>query len=121
MNDQPKPDGILGTDLIEEALHAGESAISITMERTESETVSVTVSCGEDIFSLDEDDIETMTLDELKEKLDEAEDALDELEDEEPDETDTESYEEWDIRCGTVENLIAAIEDRIAELESELF
>ena len=63
--------------------------------------VEISVTVGED------DDYESMTHDELEERLDD----LRTLECEEPDDLDSEAYEEWEEQCEQLDEKIEEIED----------
>lgn len=104
-------------DAISEALKKAESKVEITIERSKEQKITVTVGYDDDILDIDEDEINSMSLEELQEKLDEAESALSDLDDEEPDEEDEEAYSEWEDRYSMIEDLIDELEDRITELE----
>lgn len=62
--------------------------------------------------TVDEDeDYESMTHDELEERLDELRTQRDTLECEEPDDLDSEAYEEWEEQCEQLDEKIEEIED----------
>ena len=113
--------GIKPEDLcaITDALKKADSKVEITIEKSKEQKITVTVGLDNDILDIDEYEINTMTLEELQDKLDEAECALSDLEDEEPDEEDEEAYSEWEDRYSMLEDLIDELEDRISDLEDE--
>ena len=104
-------------EAITEALKKADSKVEITIARTEEQKSTVTVGYDDDILDIDEDEINSMSLEELQKKRDEVECALSDLEDEEPDEEDEDAYSEWEDRCLELENLVDELEDRISELE----
>lgn len=104
-------------EAITEALKKADSKVEITIARTEEQKITVTVGYDDDVIDIDENEINSMSLEELQEKLDEVEGALSDLEDEEPDEEDEDAYSEWEDRCFELENLIDELEDRISDLE----
>lgn len=112
-----KHDDLVDPDLIKKALDKGEGKIEITIERVKEESAKVIISYDEDTLDIDEDTINSMTIEELQDKLDEAECMLSDLEDEEPDEEDEEAHDEWEDRYSMLEDLIDELEDRISELE----
>ncbi len=61
-------------------------------------------------------DIESMSLEELREYYEDLEAAIGELEDDEPDEDDTEEHEKWDDEYSDIESLMEEIEERIEEM-----
>ena len=62
--------------------------------------------------TVDEDeDYESMTHDELEDRLDELRIQRDTLECEEPDDLDSEAYEEWEEQCEQLDEKIEEIED----------
>ena len=67
--------------------------------------VEISVTVGED------DDYESMTLDELEECLVELRAQRDSLECDEPDDLDSEAYEEWEEQCEQLDEKIEEIED----------
>ncbi len=104
------------TRALREALDSAEEKVEIVIERTKKNTISVTISSDPPDVDID-DDLESLTLEELRTKLSQAETALAELEDDEPDEDDEDAYEEWEDKCGRIEDLIDEIEDRLSALE----
>ena len=102
---------------ITEALKNADSKVEITIERSKEKKITITVGYDDDVIDIDEDDINSMSLEELQNKRDEAECVLSDLEDEEPDEEDEDAYSEWEDRCLELENLVDELEDRISELE----
>ena len=73
---------------IREALNVAEESVEIVIERTLENRISVTVSHDNPDFDIDDDELEALSLAELRTKLGQAEAALAELEDAEPDEDD---------------------------------
>lgn len=67
--------------------------------------VEISVTVGED------EDYESMTHDELEERLDELRIQRDTLECEEPDDLGSEVYEEWEEQCEQLDERIEEIED----------
>lgn len=67
--------------------------------------VEISVTVGED------DDYESMTHEELEECLDELRAQRDSLECDEPDDLDSEAYEEWEGQCEQLNEKIEEIED----------
>lgn len=67
--------------------------------------VEISVNVGED------EDYESMTHDELEERLDELRAQRGTLECEEPDDLDSEAYEEWEEQCEELDEKIEEIED----------
>ena len=67
--------------------------------------VEISVTVGED------EDYESMTHDELEERLDELRTQRDTLECEEADDLDSEAYEEWEEQCEQLDEKIEEIED----------
>ena len=62
--------------------------------------------------TVDEDEnYESMTHDELEERLDDLRTQRDTLECEEPDDLDSEAYEEWEEQCEQLDEKIEEIED----------
>ena len=104
---------------IKDALKKGEGKVEITIERSKEESTKVTISFDEDALDIDEETLNSMTLEELQDKLDEAECMLSDLEDEEPDEEDEKAHDEWEDRYSALEDLIDELEDRISELEDQ--
>ena len=112
-----EPDDIhVDLNAIREALDSAEEKVEIVIERTKQHAVSVTISSDPPDYDID-DDLESLTLEELRTKLSQAETALAELENDEPDEADEDAYEEWEYKCGRIEELIDEIEDRLSALE----
>lgn len=67
--------------------------------------VEISVTVGED------DDYESMTHEELEECLDELRAQRDSLECDEPNDLDSEAYEEWEEQCEQLDEKIEEIED----------
>jgi hypothetical protein len=107
----------LPLDEIKDALDKGEGTVEITIERVKEEKAKIIISFDEDSLDIDEETLNSMTLEELQDKLDEAECMLSDLEDEGPDVDDEEAHDEWEDRYSTLEDLIDELEDRISELE----
>lgn len=61
--------------------------------------------------AIDNTAYETMTHDELEERLDDLRTQRDTLECEEPDDLDSEAYEEWEEQCEQLDEKIEEIED----------
>ncbi len=101
---------------IKQAIENANGTVEITLERSHGKSVKVTVSYDDDDLEIGDEDLDILTLDELRDKLDEAESALDELEDEEPDDDD-DSFVEWEQKYSKLEDLIDEIEEKISELE----
>lgn len=76
---------------------------AVLSETNPSVEISVTVGEG--------DDYESMTHEELEECLDELHTQRDTLECEEPDDLDSEAYEEWEEQCEQLDEKIEEIED----------
>ena len=102
---------------IKQAIENAEGTVEITLERSHGKTVKVTVSYDDDVAEIGDEDLDILTLDELRDKLDEAESALDDLEGEEPDGEDDEAYAVWEAKHCELEDLVDEIEDKISELE----
>lgn len=118
MSGTKKPDGEhIDVNAIREALNAAVENVEIVIERTKENRISITVSHDTPDFDIDEDDLEEMSLTELRAKLSQAEASLAELEDIEPDEDDEDAYEEWEDKRDRIEDLIDEIEDSISDLE----
>lgn len=64
-------------------------------------------------------DIDSMSLEELREYYEDLEAAIGELDDDEPDGEDTEEYEKWEDEYSDIETLMEEIEERMEEMRNK--
>ena len=102
---------------IKQVIENADGTVEITLERSQGKSVTVTISYDDNDLEIGDEDLDILTLEELRDKLDEAESALDDLEGEEPDGDDDETYAVWEAKHCELEDLIDEIEDKISELE----
>lgn len=77
---------------------------------------SLGIGTGEEMAQRGGGSFYDMSAEELEELLLEKEDELMDLEHREPDDPDSEEYEEWDLLCQVLEEVVALINKRLEEL-----
>ncbi len=79
----------------------------------EGKTIEVTLR----VSSVEEQDVEKLSIPELEEYIEQLQEKLDDLEGEEPDDDDSEEYEEWEEECDLLQDMIDDAQNRLDELQ----